>query len=79
MYVYIRDGGGDYRTSPCTHRSPTMFILGCGHCKKLAPEWEKAATTLKSEGIYLAEVDATEDGALATKYNVNGYPTMYVY
>lgn len=52
-----------------------FYAPWCGHCKKLAPEFEKAAGELKGK-VSLGKVDATEEKDLASKYNVKGFPTM---
>ncbi len=49
--------------------------LRCGHCKKLAPHYDKAAKAL--DGIAkLGALDMTVDGEAARDYNVTGYPTL---
>lgn len=45
----------------------------------MAPEYEKAATTLKAENIYLASVDCTEHAALCTEHKIQGYPTLKIF
>ena len=50
----------------------------CGHCKALAPEYEKAATALASHKprVSLVKVDATVEEDLAEKYGVRGFPSL---
>merc|ERR1712000_431617 len=51
----------------------------CGHCKTLAPIWEKVAQDFASEqGVLIAKVDAEADNAKATAKDqgVSSYPTI---
>ncbi|XP_029836001.2 protein disulfide-isomerase A6 homolog [Ixodes scapularis] len=52
-----------------------FFAPWCGHCKNLAPHWEKAATELKGK-VKLGAVDATVHQGLASKYGIKGFPTI---
>jgi len=56
-----------------------FFAPWCGHCKKLAPEWEKAASDLQSQGVKLGAVDATVEKSLAEKYGIKGFPSIKVF
>jgi len=55
-----------------------FFAPWCGHCKELAPHWKKAAGMLAGKAK-LGAVDATVEEALATKYKIEGYPTIKVF
>jgi len=57
-----------------------FYAPWCGHCKSLAPEYEKAAEHFAGVqiegGLSLVAVDATVAKDLATKYEVQGFPTL---
>ncbi|CAN1176144.1 Protein disulfide-isomerase [Linum perenne] len=59
-----------------------FYAPWCGHCKSLAPEYEKAASVLSSHDppIALAKVDANEDANrnLAIQYDIKGFPTLKI-
>ena len=53
----------------------------CGHCKRLAPEYEAAAAELALEDppIPLAKVDCPANSDLCGKFGVTGYPTLKIF
>ncbi|KAK5122118.1 hypothetical protein LTR85_004364 [Meristemomyces frigidus] len=54
----------------------------CGHCKTLAPTWEKVASDFAAEnGVLIAKVDCEADNAKATarEAGVKSYPTIFYY
>jgi len=54
-----------------------FYAPWCGHCKSLAPTYEKVATAFKSdEDVVIANLDADKYKDLAEKYGVSGFPTL---
>jgi len=47
-----------------------FYAPWCGHCKTLAPEYEKAAKNLEYDNVIFADVDATVETEIATEYDI---------
>ena len=58
-----------------------FYAPWCGHCKRLAPEYEEAAIELKSNDInaVLAKVDVDAHQALGNRFGVQGFPTLKIF
>lgn len=60
-----------------------FYAPWCGHCKKLAPEYEKAAAILSSHEppVVLAKIDANDaaNKELARQYDIKGFPALKIF
>jgi protein disulfide-isomerase A1 len=57
-----------------------FYAPWCGHCKALAPEYDKASLELegKNAGV-LAKVDCTEERDICNQHDVQGFPTVKLF
>lgn len=54
-----------------------FYAPWCGHCKNLAPEYERVGKHYKaSDGVVIAKVDADAERDLGSKFGVQGFPTL---
>ncbi|KAL8540875.1 hypothetical protein ACS0TY_002207 [Phlomoides rotata] len=54
-----------------------FYAPWCGHCKKLAPEYENlGASFKKSKSVLIGKVDCDEHKSVCSKHGVSGYPTI---
>ncbi|KAK7878005.1 hypothetical protein WMY93_031351 [Mugilogobius chulae] len=74
----LADADFDYLATEHETMLVKFYAPWCGHCKKLAPDFEKAATKLKGT-VQLAKVDCTANSDLCSRFGVTGYPTLKIF
>jgi len=54
-----------------------FYAPWCGHCKNMAPAWEKAAKALKGVvKVGAIDVDDASNREIGSKYGVTGFPKV---
>uniref|UniRef100_A0AAR2IUT1 Protein disulfide-isomerase n=1 Tax=Pygocentrus nattereri TaxID=42514 RepID=A0AAR2IUT1_PYGNA len=73
-------GDADFEVRVAAHDTLLVefFAPWCGHCQRLAPEYEAAATRLKGT-VSLAKVDCTVSSETCGRFGVSGYPTLKIF
>jgi protein disulfide-isomerase A1 len=55
-----------------------FYAPWCGHCKALAPEYDRASIELSGAAV-LGKVDCTEHRDICERYGVQGFPTVKLF
>merc|ERR1719240_999265 len=80
--VVLTDDTFDELVSVTTGQQYDWFVKfyapWCGHCKHLAPAWEKLAKNIEESGmdVKVGKVDCTEQSATARRFEIRSYPTL---
>ncbi|CAF4081087.1 unnamed protein product, partial [Adineta steineri] len=61
-----------------------FYVKWCSHCRRLHPDYERAATQLSKNTdypIHIAKFDCTNDNEAQcpARYNIDGFPTLRIY
>jgi protein disulfide-isomerase A1 len=79
--IVLTDGNFDEELAKHPNILVEFYAPWCGHCKKLAPEYAGAAGILaENDPPYpLGKLDATEHKAVAEKFGIQGFPTLFFF
>lgn len=75
--VLTKDNFDQIALDETKHVLVEFYAPWCGHCKQLAPKYEKLAKIYEGEpNVIIANVDATDEQELGQRYDVSGFPTI---
>uniref|UniRef100_A0A3P8WVA1 protein disulfide-isomerase n=1 Tax=Cynoglossus semilaevis TaxID=244447 RepID=A0A3P8WVA1_CYNSE len=74
----LGDADWDYLAPEHQTMLVKFYAPGCGHCKKLSPEFEKAASRLKGT-VRFAKVDCTSQTETCSRFGITGFPTLKIF
>lgn len=77
-------GDDDFASNMAKHDIVLVkfYAPWCGHCKKIAPEFDRASIALSNNDppVTLVKIDCTAEGkATCSKHGVSGYPTLKIF
>ena len=52
-----------------------FYAPWCGHCKSLAPSWEKAAKALKGV-VRVGAIDVDSEKSIGGQFGIQGFPSI---
>ncbi|ORX51285.1 disulfide isomerase [Hesseltinella vesiculosa] len=71
---------GDFHDTvddPSTGTLVEFYASWCGHCKSLAPIYEKVGAAFANEPkCNVVKIDADKERAIGTEYDISGFPTI---
>jgi protein disulfide-isomerase len=74
----LRHGGSSGSSEKPEVVDGATYLVRCGHCKKLAPTWEKLAKELQ-HSVTVAEVNCEDYKSLCSSEGVTGFPMLFFY
>jgi len=72
----LTDANFDSLVTPSSAWLLDFYAPWCGHCKNLAPTYERVATNLKASGVQVAKIDCTVETGLSKRFQIHGFPTI---
>ncbi|OQS02763.1 thioredoxin [Thraustotheca clavata] len=56
-----------------------FYAPWCGHCKRLAPVWDKLSASFKESGssTKVGKIDCTKYRRVCSRFGVSGYPSLF--